>query len=233
MPRGVTLIELLNDYRLEAGLSSNVAHNKGVRDAQAHKLQRVQRRLWECHDWGHLEEYQDIAVNAGERFPALPDNISTDRIKLVEARDQGLWVGLKHGINSIQYASCDSDMDARSDPPERYELRGERLEIWPIPNRDANIKTLEGYIRIHGVRDLKPLKSDSDRCDLDSDLIVLHAVLEDMTDKHSAAAQILGQKIRRLESALTSQASKIKQFRLGARLLRGGRWSRQMRAPGR
>ena len=171
--RGTTLVKLLDDLRAEARLSLNPAHNAQNRSSQVKALQREQERLWEDFDWPHLRIYPQQPVQAGQRYYETPDNMIIDRIERVEIFLDGLWCKLEPGIDACEYSAWNSDLDARSWPPRKWKFNeDEDIELWPIPNINADPATMNGMLRITGIRNLNPLVDDTDRADLDDIMLV-------------------------------------------------------------
>ncbi|MBG6172669.1 hypothetical protein IWQ55_000304 [Labrenzia sp. EL_208] len=228
MARNRTLLDLLVQFRDEAGLSGNVAHNKGAHDKQVRLLQRVQRRLWEDTNWDHLHVYRDVEIEAGQRYFAPPEDISADRITRIEYRYINDWCKLDEQITSAEYNTYDSDSDERAEPISNFDVReNDQIEVWPIPETGYDASSNNGLLRVWGYRDLRKFVDDDDRCDLDGDLIVIHAALEELADKENPKSNLLADKLRRLENSLFSHGSKIKQFKLSSGSERPkGRWPR-------
>lgn len=179
MARGATLLELLDDLRAECRLSLNPAHNAQTRETHVKQLQRMQRWLWKDYAWPHLRVERTIKAQAGQRFYTPPADVGIERISHMEVRYGDRWVPLAPGIGLRELEAYDSDSDERATPTERWRIfEGDRIEVWPIPADDTDATTNEGLFKVVGIRDLKPLRDDADRCDLDSDLIVLFAAAE-------------------------------------------------------
>lgn len=171
--RGTTLVKLLDDLRVEARLSLNPAHNAQNRSSQVRAIQREQERLWEDFDWPHLRIYPQQPVQAGQRYYETPENMIIDRIERVEIFLDGHWCKLEPGIDACEYSAWNSDLDARSWPPRKWKFNeNEDIELWPIPNINADPVTMNGMLRITGIRNLKPLVADDDRADLDDVMLV-------------------------------------------------------------
>lgn len=179
MARRVTLEKLLDDFRAEARMSLNPAHNAQDRLPQIKLLQRTQERLWEDFDWPHLIVERQIAVQAGQRYYDTPPDIRVDRVLKISIFTDGAWRELCPGIGDEQYSAWNSDLDERNWPPRRWKIHeDEDIELWPIADVNADDDTREGYLKFIGVRNLNPLVADSDRCDLDAQLLVLYAAAE-------------------------------------------------------
>lgn len=192
MARNQTLLKLLNDVRAEARLSLNPAHNIADRDAQIILIQREQERLWAEHDWPHLVVDRYIPLIAGQRFydprTAFNDalepktDLSMERLLSVSLYDGDHWCRLDNGIGDRDRMLHNPLTGDRSSPVRRW-ARGEDdvIEVWPVPDTAAVLPTPERpspvydhFLRIRGVRDLRPLVDDDDRADLDDRLLVLY-----------------------------------------------------------
>lgn len=187
MARNVTLEKLLLDTRAEARLSLTPAHNVQVRDSQINLLQREQQRLWDDFAWPHLRVHRFIPLQQGQRFydtdsalaedgSAPAQQIPIDRIEYIEVKSDGRWWPLIAGIDAAFYSTHDSVLDEQSWPPQRWKItENDDIEIWPVPDTDATPSDQYGYLRITGIRALRPLVADSDRADLDDRLLSLYA----------------------------------------------------------
>lgn len=225
MARNKTLISLLQDYRIEVGASANPAHNSVSRDAQVHALQQAQNRLWRKHDWPHLRVHRYVDLQAGQRYydtrGAMLDDgtpaadLSFERLECMEVRWGDEWIPLASDITLTHYATWDSDMDERSWPVERWQIyENEQFEIWPIPASNADTSTLDGRLRLTGIRDLRTMVADSDRADLDDDLIVKWAVVQSLARKGSKDAQVVLDEAKQIEAGLVQAFAKSKTFSL-------------------
>lgn len=191
MARGVTLIKLLNDLRAACRISLNVAHNKQERDPQLIALQQKQEWFWNDFAWPHLRVERVIPLQAGQRFYSMPEDLDIDRINKIEVRDGGVYEPLQWGVGAEHYAAYDSDLDQRSDPAMRVQIsEDEQLEVWPLPQTDADPVTLSGNVKITGIRKLKPLVADTDRADLDDQLLILHCAAEYLASTGAKDAQV-------------------------------------------
>lgn len=193
MARGQTLISLLDDLRAECRASLNPAHNVQVRDQQVKALQRTQNWLWEDFDWPHLRVQRDIPCQAGQRFYEAPTDVLIDRITHIEVRYGWKWVVLDPHIDTTaNYSQWDSDLGVRSWPIRRWRIfENEQIEVWPIPDHNADTEgSLDGTLRITGIRDLHPLVADTDTCDIDGRLIVLFAASEILAGNGAKDAEL-------------------------------------------
>lgn len=212
MARGTTLIKLIDDLRAEARLSQNPAHNAQARDAQMRQLQRVQEWLWADFTWPHLRVERQIPIVTGQRYYDLPDDLDVDRVEKAEIFASGTWVPLYGGIDGRHYAAFNSDLDQRSWPPRAWKLgEGNDIELWPISDQDSAADTREGYLKLTGIRRLKPLIADGDRADLDDIMLVLYAAAEILAAAGSKDAQLkldqANRRYARLRGNLTPRQS--------------------------
>lgn len=196
--RGTTLVKLLDILRVECGLSLNPAHNPQNRDTQIATLQRVQETMWADFAWPHLRVERTIDVQAGQRYYDMPGDLDIDRIEKIEIREAGAYLPLGWGIEAQHYAESDSELGERSWPVRRVRIsEDEQLEVWPVPDSNFNAATLDGRIKITGIRKLKPLVADDDRADLDDQLLVLYAAAEMLARSGSKDAQVKQDKANR------------------------------------
>lgn len=210
MARGTTLVRLLDLLRVEMRLSLNSAHNAQARDTQVATLQREQERLWDDFDWPHLRVERTIPVEAGQRRYDPPSDMLVDRIERIEFKTDGEWLKIEPGIDAGHYAVHDSDLDERSWPVCRWRIwEDEQIEIWPIPDTSADATTLDGYLKVVGIRNLQPLVADSNRADLDDRLLVLFTAGALLTDAKAAEKKLAtaAAHYARLRSRLTKQTS--------------------------
>jgi hypothetical protein len=179
MARGTTLTKLLDLYRAECRLSFNTAHNSQDHDRQVSHIQRTQEWLWEDFDWPLLRVERRLALAAGQRYYTFPDDVHIDRIKKMEVFFDSTYRPLYAGIDAEHYSAYNSDLDERQWPPQRWKIaEDENLEIWPIPDANADPVTLEGTVKVTGIRNLKPLVAGADVADLDDRMIVLFCAAE-------------------------------------------------------
>jgi hypothetical protein len=179
--RGATLGNILTDFRSECRISSNAAHNVGVRDRHIALLQRTQKWLWEDFDWPTLRVERWIQVQAGQRYYAPPADMNIDRIQKVELKDGGRFIPIVAGIDIEHYATYDPELDERAYPPRRWRIsENEDIELWPIPDTNADDDTREGYVKLTGIRNLSTFVAETDTADLDDQLIVLFAAAEEL-----------------------------------------------------
>lgn len=206
MARGSTLEAIRNDFRAECRLSMNAAHNTQDAARQIIVLQRTQEWLWRDFDWPHLRVDRFIDLQAGQRYYDMPEDLDIDRIQRVAVRHDRVYCDLRAGIDEAQYAAHDSDLDQRAWPVRRWQLtEDEMLEVWPVPSLNFQASSLDGRLKITGIRRLKPFVAESDRADLDDRLIVLFAAAEYLASKNSDDAQLKLDQATQLYSKLRGQ----------------------------
>ena len=215
MARKSTLIKLLNDLRAEARVSMVPSHNIQAREAQVKLLQRVQDRLWEDFAWPHLRVERQQPVEAGQRYYAPPEDLNIERIERIEVFSDGCWKLLCPGIDPENHSAWNSDLDERSWPPRRWQIyEDETIEIWPIPDTNADATTRDGYLKITGIRNLREFVEDDDRADLDDRLIVLYAAAELLAASGAKDAQLKLDQANALYTKLRGHLTPRKQFRM-------------------
>lgn len=184
MARNSTLGSILTGARLEARLAASAALNVQADDRHVQLVQREQTRLWNDYAWPHLRVERFIPLQTGQRFydPAgvrneagvIKGDLSIDRIERVDVKSDGDWLPLRNGIGAPEYAVSDSAIGEQEWPPRCWRIyEGEQIEIWPVPDQDIGADQ-EGYLRLVGIRNLRPLVDVSDRADLDDRLIELY-----------------------------------------------------------
>lgn len=225
MARNSTLEKVLTDLRAEARLSLSAQHNINVRDAHIALIQREQDRLYGEFDWPHLVVERFIPVQKGQRFydPQVAFNeagvakndIHIERISRVDVKTDGEWFRLATGIGAAEYAAYDSFKDERAWPTRHWRLyEDEMIEIWPIPDQDANPATQDGYLRITGVRKLRPLAQNGDRLDLDDQMVALFAAAALLAASGEKDAQLKLEAANRRFSFVKGRLVKTEGFRM-------------------
>lgn len=216
MARGTTLDKMLFDLRVACRLSINAAHNTQAREAQIQALQRKQEWYWNDFAWPHLRVDRIIEVQAGQRYYAMPADMDIDRISHIAFRSDGVFQPMRAGIDDSHYAVSDSDTGQRDWPPRRWQItEDEQLEIWPISSQNYDPVTQEGRIRITGIRRLKRFTAETDRADLDDQLIVKSCAADFLAANGAKDAQLKLDEANRLYVKLRGQLLPRKKFRIG------------------
>jgi hypothetical protein len=217
MARGVTLVKLLDNLRAELHASLNPAHNNQVRDKQIKFLQSTQEWLWADFTWPHLRVFRNYKLQAGEYLYDISSDFDIDRIEKIEVKFGGRWCRLEPGIDAIHYRLHDTELGQRSTPVRRWRIaENEQIEVWPIPDTNGDPTLLEGYLKVTGIRRLRPLVADADRCDLDDQLIYLYAAAKAEPDSHAGkfALNLANKRLARLKGNLTPRRQ-FKMFGIG------------------
>lgn len=220
MARNVTLERLITDFRAVTSVSLKASHNVSAREEQILHLERAQRWLWGDYVWPHLEIFRDIPMQAGQRYYAPPEEIDIGRITKIELRWSDRFRVLAPTITESNYGLYDSEMGVRNDPPQRWQIyEDEKFEIWPVPASNGPLNpgdSLNGTIRVHGTRHLRPLVKENDRADLDDQLIVLFAGASKLAaDGAKNAPLIMDQFKKRYDDIKRGLTPKMKANMLG------------------
>ena len=224
MARGSTLEKVLTDVRIEARLSTGAQHNINTRDHHIGLIQREQDRLWEEFDWPHLVVDRFIPLQAGQRFydPKAAfneageprDDVHIERVSRIDVKTDGEWLTLLTGIDAAEYAAHDSYEDERAWTPRRWRLyEDEMIEVWPVPDQDASDRQ-EGYLRITGVRKLRPLVQNGDRLDLDDHTVALFVAAAILAASGADDAQLKLELANRRLAAVKGRLSKRNSFHM-------------------
>lgn len=189
MTRKVQLLELVAQLRAETGRTQNVAAGVGELDNLKAILRRVQKQLYEGHDWAHMRVQKTLALAAGQRYYTLPTGLNFDRIESVKLNYNNQYFDIDRYIDITDYSAYDSNatVPVRSNPALKWDIRytgsTEQLEIWPIPNDNTQTLYFTGF------QTLSDLVQDADRADLDDVLIILYAAAEMLARQGSKDAQ--------------------------------------------
>jgi hypothetical protein len=215
MARNVTLGELIDDVRAEAGHSLQANLGVAMREVLVKVLQRQQRRLWEDYDWTFLRVDRDVAVQAGQRYYDIPADLTLERIEKVQFKYGDRWIPMHHGIHREHLDQHDSDKGIRSFPVERWaEHENDQVEFWPIPSQNGSLAQSSDIVRFTGIRRLRPLVAESDRADLDDTLLVLYSAAEILAREKSADAGLKLQLAEKHYARLKARNSKSDTFTL-------------------
>jgi hypothetical protein len=240
--RNQALSSVLRKYRQEIHVSDNPAHNASVRDSQVYELQTEQERLWKKHSWPFLRVERYIDLQAGQRFydtrgAKLYDgtpksDLGIERLEKVELRWGPGWYELRPDIGPGEYQRVDSELGTRGWPCEAWRVyEDEQFEIWPIPSENADPVSIDGRLRLTGIRDLRPFIADDDRCDLDDNMVIKFAAARYKAGSGGKDAQIVLDEGKGLETDLTGNFVKAKVFSLGGSELTAFRGRRGPQGP--
>lgn len=172
-------LQLISDLRAELERSSDPAVGVSDFPTLKQKINRVYETLYDEYDWPHLTRTFDaIPLQAGQRYYGPSAGMDFDRMAEVVVWQSGQPVPIERGITFGDYASYNSELDHRSDPVVKWDVRfddsgnKEVIEVWPIPASNS------GTIQFRGIRKFTPLVDDADVCHLDDKVVVLYAAAE-------------------------------------------------------
>ena len=188
MARGITLSSLVDKLRIAARYDPNPSLSLNLVPLMKQLISDTQERLYEEFDWPFLKVRRDKVLAAGQRYYDIPTDLNLERIISVDVLYGGKWLPVERGVTLDHYNVSNSDDDARNDPARRWDVvstgASEQIEAWPVPATDG------GLLRFSGIRKLSPLVEDTDRADIDDQLIVLFAAGELLGGAKNPAAQI-------------------------------------------
>ena len=205
---GDMLATLVEETQYELLQVASPAAGQNFREHIKARIRREYRRLYHDYDWPHLIDWTDLLTQAGERYYDWPADAALDTTIEVWRQWGGTWSPVDRGIDPEHYNAFDSDDDTRSDPVLRWRPKGSaQIELWPVPSTD-DLK-----LRFVVKTPFTPLVEEDDRCDLDTDLVVLHAAAQ-LARRHSSedAAIILAraqQHYNTLKSRLIRKGNKV------------------------
>lgn len=189
MARNVQLVQLVEQLRQETGKSTVAGVGTDDLDSLKHILKRTQERLYDDYDWPHLTVRPTVQLAAGQRYYDLPSDLNYEQI----AESYCWHTGNKpypidRGISVELYGIYDPTANERSDPAQRWDIvwtgLAEQIEVWPLPASN------DDKLQFVGKRKLRALTADSDVCDLDDQLIVLHCAAELLARAGDKDAQV-------------------------------------------
>lgn len=224
MPRNTQLIEMVGMLREETGRSTNMAVSNEDVPALKRILRRTQNTLYAKWDWPFLMVKPTIQLNQGQRYYDFPDEMHYDEIKEIVVWWNELPVPIIRGIGPANYLVYNSEKGQRVDPVLRWDIYDSefgipQMEVWPIPA--SNLQ----HIQIWGKRKLRPLIKDSDRADLDDDMLVLFAAAEILMRQKSADAEAKLAAARDLFEAIKANSkSEQRTYAMGRGDGRGTGW---------
>lgn len=213
MARGKQFLSLVTTLRDELGRSNSVA--VGVDDLPRLKnaINRAYENVADTYTWPHLRTTVDqIALNAGQRFYDLPSVIDFDKIEQARIWFTALPIRIRRGISLDQYIVYNSQLDQRSDPVMRWDIRWmvtvEQIEVWPIPASSSQTLQFIGQTKI------TRMVNDADVALLDDWLIVLKAK-ESLTKPGDDRTLAVAEFKERLDELKTNAFSNEEPVRVG------------------
>lgn len=216
MARGTTLGQLVVMFREEVGDATSAALGQNNLPHVKRLLRRTQNFLWNDFAWPHLEVKVEKLMQAGERFYSFPVDGQLDFMRAstrVEIRQDDRWRPVDYGITGEHYNAVDPELDVRDDPVRRWNVyQDDQFEVWPLPATNGL------RMRFTGTRLLRPLVADTDVADLDDDLIVLFAAVEQLGRRDAKDAKAKENIATRLYNRLKGQQTANK----GGMIVMGG-----------
>lgn len=210
MARGTTLGQMVTMLREECGHATSAALGQNTLPRMKRVLQRTQEFLWGDYTWPHLRAYREEVLQAGQRYYTFPVDLSFDRVENVHVRWDDTWRPVCYGIELGHYNATDPELDDRDDPVARWQVHEDnQYEVWPLPATNGI------RLRFEGVRKLAPLIADTDRADLDDNMLVLFAAAEILAKQKGGDAQGKASAASRLYSQLKGVQSKQTMFVMG------------------
>lgn len=210
MARGTTLGQLVTMLREECGHATSAALGQNTLPRMKRVLQRTQEFLWGDHAWPHLRVYREETLQAGQRYYTFPSDLAFDRVENVHIRWDDTWQPVCYGIELDHYNAQDPELDDRDDPVLRWQAHEDgQFEVWPLPATNGL------RLRFEGIKKLSKFVDDSDRADLDDNLLVLFAASEILAKQKGGDAQGKARLAGRLYTQLKGQQSKTTMFVMG------------------
>lgn len=162
-----------------AGMGASGGANQAIFDSF---LRNGQKQLYWAQDWRKLIWYEEKNLGVDQNLLDYPNACEEDtRVLRIETVYNGQWRELLEGIRTEDW----NTMDVQSFPQlyERYE------QILIYPKADQVYK-----VRIWYVRDLGRFTENDDRCTLDDEMVMLHALTNAKAHyRHPDAATYQGQ----------------------------------------
>lgn len=144
----------------------------GIRKQVDNFLQEAQKFLYRAYSVLRTERFFTWQMQVGQRFYAVDGN-SDSCPRRLDPRMVS-WVGVSEGAGSWRSLTCGippesyQNSDQRG-TPHRYEIR-QCIEVWPAPDER------QWALRIKGDFGLEPFSADGDRCTIDDEAVLLHAL---------------------------------------------------------
>lgn len=191
MARGKTLQALISDVRDELRRANSPSASPDDTASIRRTINHVYWTLGMSNDWPFLNRLFDrVSMNAGQRYYDFPEGLDPDRVMDARVWWGGLNEPIERGISLDDYNAYDPNENDRTSPVLKWDIRftGEReqIEVWPLP--DGTTQQLQFY----GTTAMPELVDDTDKCMLESEIVVLYAAAElapkDSADKDAKLA---------------------------------------------
>jgi hypothetical protein len=186
---------MLAALRVEARLSTNVAHGLSAVEGHKYLLSRVQDDLYLNYDWPHLKSHGFVTLEPGQRYAAYPDNTvfeSVEKVYAPTSAGSDKFEPLKYGVGVREYSQLwPEDADDRRDRvlrwtnyvPSSGETNFNMFEVWPVPR-------VQTRLIFRARRMPAPLTDDAHVSTLDGPAIILHAAAELLAGQKAEDAQL-------------------------------------------
>lgn len=208
MARGLTLGEVVTLVREESGQSTNAAFGQATAETIRAMIRRTYRRLHADWNWPHLRITRDETLSAGSRYYSFDADMDPDRMTGVWTKEFGtdVWLPVAYGINPEFYNILDPAEDEREDPVRAWDFyEGGQYEVWPVPQTASTLRFI-------GLSKPKTLAADSDKIDLDGDMIALYVAAEILARQKAADAQAKLEQAAALYHRLKANGQKAEVF---------------------
>lgn len=220
MALGTQLSTLVDMLRAEIGASIDRAQGVNHLPALKQTLSRTQERLWFDFDWPFAYIERDEPLQDGQRYYTFDNDIDFNRIVAAHMNYAQIWRGLEYGITPGEYNQSNPELGMKQDPIRRWRhWEGNQFEVWPVPSSSTT------RIRFRAIKRLNPLVQESDRAELDDQLIVLYAAVELLQRAKSEDAASKKAVADQLYARLKGLGIKQQVFTLGGGLPNDREWN--------
>lgn len=202
-----TLSALVREVRAEAGHALSVSQGLNTVETLKHLIRRTEKELWVSFDWPTLVIRRDIDVAVNQVLYSYPSDMAFDQIRHVYwgSKTNTSWHEVEYGIPEDGIV-----LDGTTGTTIQFwDTYDGMIRFWPIPS-------MEGVVRLKGMKPLNALVNDDDYCTLDPTLLTLLVSAELLTRAKAEDAQAKTQKAQRhLQKLLankTSRKAKVSTF---------------------
>src|SRR4051812_8540290 len=127
--RNLTLGELVTQFRLECGISTQVSQGVQHQDFIKQMLRRQQETLFADFDWPFLHVYRNEQFRVGEVLYSWPDDIVSDDVRQLWDFAGGTYTPITNSISMEDRNVYGPGQ--QGDPALRWQMVGDRqYEIW-------------------------------------------------------------------------------------------------------
>lgn len=215
MARGVALAELISNVRDELRRANSPSASPDDEASIRRTINHVYHVLGMANDWPFLNTLFDgITLQAGARYYDFPDGLDPNRVIEAKVYWGAQYTGLEKGISLVDYNAWNPNLNQRSAPMLKWDVRftgtKEQIEVWPLPDGTAQV------LQFYGTQAMPTLVNSTDKCKLESEVIVLYAAAEllpkDAPDKDAKLE--LAKEAMRL-AKIRGNSAGGKEYRLG------------------